>query len=460
MAERTRGCLPEVLLSEDMMTAKLKLHLQEGAKDYSVEELKSLLAAENVKTGIIEETIADMIDHEIYDIFMEVARGKEAVDGKDGYYIFHVQNSEQDKSPTILEDGKVEYVRTVNYTTVNEGDLVAEYVPATAGEFGYTLDNQILNPKRGKELTRLKGRGFRFEDGKYYSTIHGKVEITDLRIQITNMLEIPCDVDVNYGHVNFDGDVEIRGDVHSGMMVKATGNIEIKGHVGNCYIEAGKNIIIQRGMQGKLTGKIKAGGDIICKFFENSQAVADGDITVRTVLNSKLEAEGKITVEGKNSVVIGGSVHAVQGMEIMQAGNVAEVATKLVAGVMPQTISRNIELSSTIKKVEEEIALLDKAARIMERMTQTNVTKETANRRMKIIQAKVIKATELKKCQQEKKHQEALIDSGKGATVVVQNVIFPNCRVEIAGVGMDVKEQIKHAKFLLKDGEIEAALLY
>lgn len=132
MAERTRGCLPEVLLSEDMMTAKLKLHLQEGAKDYSVEELKSLLAAENVKTGIIEETIADMIDHEIYDIFMEVARGKEAVDGKDGYYIFHVQNSEQDKSPTILEDGKVEYVRTVNYTTVNEGDLVAEYVPATA----------------------------------------------------------------------------------------------------------------------------------------------------------------------------------------------------------------------------------------------------------------------------------------------------------------------------------------
>lgn len=389
-----------------------------------------------------------------------VAEEREPIAGQDGYFIFHVQESENQKGPTILEDGTAEYVRTVSYTVVEEGDLLAEYVPATPGEAGLSADGKPIPQKRGRDLPRLKGKGIRYEDGKYYAAMHGKVELSEGRIQITNLLEIPGDVDVNFGHVDFDGDLYIRGDVHSGMMVKASGNIEIKGHVGNCYIEAGKNIIIQRGMQGKLTGRVKAGGDITCKFFENSQASADGDITVRTVLNSKLEAEGKIAVEGKNAVIIGGSVYAVQGMEVSQAGNVAEITTKLGAGVLPETIQRNAELAVSIKKVEEEIALLDKAARIMERMTQTNMTKETANRRRKIIQAKVIKATELKQCQQEKVHQETLMDNGKDATIVVQNVIFPGCRVEIAGTGFDVKEQIKHAKFILKDGEVEAALLY
>lgn len=392
--------------------------------------------------------------------FKEVVQAREPVAGKDGYFIFHVQESENQKGPTILEDGTAEYVHTVSYTVVDEGDLLAEYVPATPGEAGLSADGKPIPPKRGRDLPRLKGKGIRIEDGKYYAAIHGKVELSEGRIQITNLLEIQGDVDVNFGHVDFDGDLYIRGDVHSGMMVKASGNVEIKGHVGNCFIEAGKDIIIQRGMQGKLSGTLKAGGNITCKFFESSKAIANGDIVVRSVLNSRLEAEGRITVEGKDSVVLGGSVYAVQGMDISQAGNEAEIATKLGAGVMPETIQRNAELAVSIKKVEEEIALLDKAARIMERMTQTNMTKETANRRMKVIQAKVIKATELKRCQQEKVHQEALINSGKDATIVIRNVIFPGCRLEIAGTGIDVKEKIKHAKFLLKDGEIEAALLY
>lgn len=460
MAEFTKACVPEVVLDEDRMVAKLKLQLKEDGKEYSIDDLKAFLESENVKIGILDNVLLQMIDQEIYDRLTIVARGKEPVDGKDGYYIFQIQNVEQEKSPKVLENGMVEYVHTVEYVTVEEGDLLAEYISATNGEYGYTLDNKIKTPKRGRELPRLKGKGFRFEEGKYYATQFGKVDITDETIRITSVLEVNHDVDINYGHIDFKGDVNIRGDVHSGIQIKASGNIEIKGHVGNCFIEAGKNIVIQNGMQGKLTGCLKAGGDIFCKFFENVNAQATGNIVVRSVLNSRLAAEGTVTVEGRESIVLGGSVHAIQGMEISQAGNGMEVATKLVAGVLPQTMERNADLIKLIKKIEEEVDLLDRAARVMERMAQTNITKETANRRRKIIQAKIIKAAELRRCQEEKKQNEILIDSGKDVNVVIQNIIYPGCRVEIAGVGINVKEEIKHAKFLLKNGEIEAALLY
>lgn len=460
MEKRTKPCLPEILFEADMMTAQLKLHLDNSGQKFNIDELLELLDLRNVKIGIMKEEIEKMIEHDIYEVYVEVAKGKEPVRGKDGYFIFHVQNPDKEDGPKILDDGSVEYIKTEEFTIVDEGQLLAEYVPATNGEFGYTVDNAIRNPVKGVELPSLKGKGFRMEAGKYYATMHGKIDISENGIQIANLLEVAGDVDIGYGHINFDGDVYIRGDVHSNMIVRATGNIEIKGHVGSCFIDAGKSIIIKNGMQGKFAGRLRAGGDISCKFFENSQARAKGNITVKSILHSKLEAEGKIKVSGKDSVILGGSVHAVQGLEISQAGNEMEVSTLLSAGVLSKTLKRNSELVELIKKVKDEIDLLERSAKIMIRMKQTKVTKETENRHMKIIQAKVMKDAELKQYQDERIKNEAMICSGRDATIIVQNIIFPGCRVEIAGNGIDVKEEIKHVKFLLKDGNIEAALLY
>lgn len=446
-------------MSTDMMSAKLKLHLDEKGQELSVDDLRELLVARNVKTGIDEEALTQMVDHNIYDIFVEVARGKAPVKGKDGYFIFHVTNKEPETGPKVLEDGSVEYVHTTEFTIVNEGDLLAEYIPATNGEYGYTIDNGMRTPMKGTDLPTIKGKGFRLEDNKYYATAHGKIDISETSIHITNLLEIKENVDISYGHIQFDGDVMIRGDVKSGMIVRATGNIDIKGHIGNCYIEAGKNLTFN-GMQGKFSGRLKAGGDINCKFFENSQATAGGNITVRTVMNSKLAAEGRVVVEGRESVVLGGSVHAIQGMELSEVGNESELLTTLVAGVLPETMNRDVELKYLIQKVEGEVELLDRSAKILDRMAKTKATKENSARRMKIIQAKVIKSTELKKYKEEKIRSEALIQSGKDANITITNVIYPGCHVEIAGNSVTIKEKMKHVKFVMQEGDVRACLLY
>lgn len=457
---RTRRCVPELSMEPDKMSARLRLHLDESGQEFTVEDLKSWLRQCNVKAGVKDSALEEMLKHNIYDVYIEVAAGKAPEKGKDGYFIYHVQNPENDSGPTILEDGSVEYVHTTEYTVVDEGQLLAEYVPATFGAYGYTVENEMRTPTKGKNLSPLRGRGFRVEDGKYFSLLHGKVELTERGIYVTNTLDINGDIDMNSGHINFDGDVNIRGDVHSGMLIKASGSIEIKGHVGNCFINAGKDITIQQGMQGKFSGRLKAGGNIYCKFFENTCAEAKGDITARTVLNSELDAEGKVIIEGRDSVVLGGSVHAIQGIEVVSAGNEMEVATLLSAGVFEKTLTRNQELDTLIKEVEEQLKLLTRAVKNMENIHPGSLSKEAEDRRMKIIQAKVIKSMEYKQLRDEKAMSDALIRSGQGAQIVVQKVICPGCRVQIAGFSVQLKESLKHVKFAVKDGNIEAALLY
>lgn len=460
MDKRTLRCIPELQMEPDEMSAKLKLGMADDGHEFSVEELVSWLKSNNVKTGIMKDALAEMIDNQLYGVFYEVARGKAPVKGKDGSFIFHVTNPENVSGPRILENGSVEYMHTEEFTIVEADDLLAEYIPATNGQFGYTITNAIRNPAKGRDLPRLKGKGFYVQENRYYATEKGKVTVTESSITVSNLLEIKGDVGIEHGHVIFDGDVYISGDVRSGMTVKASGNVEIKGHVGNSYIEAGRDISIKNGMQGKFTGKLKAGGSIYCKFLENVQAEAEGDIVVRSLLNSSVQANGYVKVEGRGAIILGGTVHAIQGIELQEAGNVMEIPTILAAGVMPKYIAQQKEIMEKIKKTESEIALLDRSCATLSGFPPEKLTPEMKQWRKKIIQAKIIKATELKRCKDEKIRIEMLMDKGKKAQIVAQKMVYPGCTIQIASQEVQVKSEVKHAKFVLKDGKIEVNLLY
>ena len=144
----------------------------------------------------------------------------------------------------------------------------------------------------------------------------------------------------------------------------------------------------------------------------------------------------------------------------MEVGNVMEVPTTIAVGVLPKTLSKIRELDVMIKKIEDEMSLLERSVKTFKNMEQSQMTKETEDWRKKVIQAKVIKTTELKQCQDEKIRCETLVKSGKDAKIIVQKTIFPGCRVEIADDGIEVRQELKHVKFVLRDGNIEAALLY
>ena len=459
--QTTNHCIPVIEVSQDRMSATLRLNTNEEGDIYDFDGLKAVLVNGGVKAGVLLEEVTRIIEEEIYNKDVEVAKGKPPENGTDGYFIFHAENAETANKPKILEDGSVQYITTQEHTIVQEGDLLAEYVAATVGEFGYCVDSAILPPQRGKDKPVLKGKGIRVEErSRYFAAITGKIERSEMMMTVTSLLEIKGSVDVGYGHIDFQGDVWIRGDVHSGMKVKASGDVTINGHIGGCFIDAGKNLNVNNGVQGKQIGKIVAGGDVSCKFLESIQVNAKGNIMARYIMNCDVVCEGEVIVEGRGAVIMGGSVHAVQGIRANEIGTDTELPTVVSVGVSQNKMRRFSELKELIAKVEGEVDLLDRSAKMYERMEKTKITKEIQARRMKIIRAKIIKTTELRGYLKEQVEIQDLIEKGKKAVVEVGGTTFRGVQVEIKGQRITVANTVKHAKFLLKDGEVQAALLY
>ena len=62
------------------------------------------------------------------------------------------------------------------------------------------------------------------EDGNtYYAAIDGKVEYCNYDLRIVNVLDISGDVDLNIGNIDFNGDVNITGNVITGVTIRAMG---------------------------------------------------------------------------------------------------------------------------------------------------------------------------------------------------------------------------------------------
>lgn len=57
-------------------------------------------------------------------------------------------------------------------------------------------------------------------------------------------------MDLSTGNIDFEGSVQVNGNVSSNFVIRAGGNVIISGVVEGAYIEAGGNIIIARGMNG------------------------------------------------------------------------------------------------------------------------------------------------------------------------------------------------------------------
>ena len=73
------------------------------------------------------------------------------------------------------------------------------------------------------------------EDGNtYYAAIDGKVEYCNYDLRIVNVLDISGDVDLNIGNIDFNGDVNITGNVITGVTIRAMGSIYIGGYVEVC----------------------------------------------------------------------------------------------------------------------------------------------------------------------------------------------------------------------------------
>lgn len=450
-----------VSVTEDKMYASIDFTT---AKDLRAEILNSMTVPDvvkllkhcDVKQGILRDKIQAMLEQKLFDREVIVAEGKAPSDGKDGVFKYYFRK-DLNRRPRVLEDGSVDYKTMELFEAVKKDTLIAEYRPATMGVFGYDVMGQILAPKKGKELPPLRGSGFMMTEDKkqYYSLLDGIIELDEMdnRLDIRNLYTIAGDVDSSIGNIDFNGDVNVMGNVQAGFSITASGSVVVDGHCEGCQITADNDVIIRKGFQGQGIGSVKAGGEITGKFFESVSLSAKGDIQASYLLNCQLRTEGRLLVEGRKGVIIGGYICAKQGVSCSGVGNIAEIKTTIEVGIDKEDMASYQELLRSVDKVDAELKTCETALkRFMEQPVRDEKATALIQRLNKAVYTQKARKKNLLKEREAKMKKMA---KQKGARIQVSGRVYPGTLLYLNADPFVVKETYVNVDFVKHDNKVD-----
>ena len=446
----------EIVVSDDIM--KVYASFRNAQNEYTRQAVEKLLTDVGVnKEGVNYGEIDTMLKEKKVGKQYLIAEGRKPIAGEDGWYEF-LFDTEIDTKPKILKDGSVDYSEYGDVPSVDEGQKLVIYHPATECIDGENLHGETVVARKGKELAKLKGKGFTISaDGKEYIAKHsGRAIYRDERLVVENELVVDGDISLSRGDINFMDDIHIRGNVLTGVSITSQrGSIVVDGYVEACQLSAAKEVVLKNGMQGNGRGKIVAGGDVSGKFFEQTTVVSGGSVNANAIMNSYITAVQDVIVSGRFGIIIGGEVRAERYVTATIVGNMAEVKTNIYAGVDENLFAK---LMAKEKEQEQQEEALNK---IVSGIEQIKILIEKTKRvdlneqKLKLIRGKIEKENEINETVREK--QKIMDQMGRAniAKISVQKTLYPGTRVSINGVATKIDQEASHAEVSAKGSVIE-----
>ncbi len=445
-----------VSLSSDRMQANITVSPVDS-EIYTLEQLKERIAQEKIVYGIDEKALQSIITEKRFYMDIPIARGKEPIQGEDGYYEYLFETN-VDCKPPILKDGSIDYKGMREVPVVKEQQELAYYHAATNGVDGVDVLGQKIFARRGKDLLPLKGKGFVVsEDKKVYSAAKtGKVTLKGNLLEVNNILIIKEDVSIATGGVEFAGDIVIKGNVLTGAQVHANGNIEVNGCVEAARLVAKKNIVLKNGMQGNGKGFIQAGGNVSGKFFEQVTIEAKGNVSANALMHCNIQCEESINISGKFGIIVGGKVKANRQIDATMIGNMKEVKTVVEVGTGENLYVRLEQLEEKSKEVINDMEKLKSSAMKIEELLKVQQDNEKLKKtKMTVMRSKIEKEAVLTDLQREKNAIIELLSKIANARVIVRKSIYPGVILTVNGVQEMVKSENYNVYYQKKGIELE-----
>ncbi len=441
-----------ISIEANNMICYMTLPMRRDGAAYTEKAILGFLNRARIGFGVDYTAIADVVKNRKIGHKFVCAIGKEPTDGKDGHYEFFFDTSEQPQ-PTILKDGTADLSNIQMLKQIKVGDKVALYHKATKGENGYDVYGKELVAKPGKEIPIIKGKGFMILNDRvtYVATYSGAISMQDGEIQIQKLLVLP-EVNITDKKIKYDGTIYVKGNVNSGSEMEATGDVFIGGHMESSDIISGGNVIIKGGCTCPLRGLVDAKGDVSAKYFEGA-TVNGRNIEANFFINCDVVATGKIKTYGRAGIIYGGSANSLYGVEVAHLGNKSNVKTAVVVGVNNEILAMNNKIGKEIGREEDELnALVSERARLQELGAGD---KRLMQWKIKIGAAISAKEVHLKELNAQKQKLEAEISKGRGATVLVTEVVYAGTFFIIAGIHLRIEEDRKAYGKLVFKADVE-----
>ncbi|KDE39546.1 hypothetical protein ADINL_2000 [Nitrincola lacisaponensis] len=437
----------EWMVNPDKMAVYLTVLPSCGGKAITRDWLIEELQAQGIDETCVDQAALDQVLTVGQAERLCVARGIEPVSGLNSRFEVLVEGCKK-LLPGYSEEEQVDFHQVQDFIVVERGEVLMQRLPPTAGVPGLTVLGEVLPAEPGEVLefnTDVEGAIVDPDNpDQLVATVKGHPVLLGNGVFVDPTLRIDS-INLESGNIDFDGSVEVKGDVTSGFSLKATGDIVIRGMVEKATVIAGRNLTVVGGVAGEdlgrdqnneliLKARLRAGGNIRAKYTNLAYLRAGGDIIVREfVLQSHLSAKGGVylTQPGSKGCIIGGKILARSEIVANCLGSDANVPTQVRVGrvnckrkLEEQLQTEYSNCLANCEKLEKVLA----SSESPEHKTSINEQlslKIKATRQAYVQKAERIKAVQARLNGRKQTHCDA--------TVTVKIMIYPNVCIAIDG---------------------------
>lgn len=425
----------------------------------SVRDIIMLLEQQGIKHGIDRKNIEIMHKARLYCTDILAAKATMPVHGSDAVITYHF-NVEKTNKPAIGENGQVDFHKLDMIEPVQEGQLLATLKPADFGEPGTDIMGVAIKPRK-VAIKKLKhGKHIHLsEDGlSMYSEVSGNVTCVDDTVFVSDCYQVPADVGPSTGDIEYDGSVNVKGNVLTGYTVKASGDIYVSGAVEGATLISGGKIVLNRGIQGMGKGTMEAAGDVISNFIESSTVSAGGKIITDAIMHSNVIANEAIEVNGKRGMIAGGSVRSAKRIETKVAGSSMGTQTELEVGIDPKIVDRYHAIEKEMEEYDDEKETINQTIEVLKKRFKAVGSLEPEklamlkenNSRLEVID------TEMEHLTEEYDELGEILESatGHGHKIIVYDIAYSGVKLTISNITNYLHSEVHHSTFVREGADI------
>ncbi len=469
VSTKLTDAIVSVSISSDKLQAFLTLTPAEDGQPVTVEMISQAIAQAGIVDSLIDRRmVADCVQSQSATNVC-IAQARMPEDGKDVEF-FPLVESEVTAQPVVDEHGVADMGSTHQFLVVDINTPLMKRVPATAGIPGMDVTGETIKPKAGKDAEfakKLTGVIISPENPHLLlAETKGHPVFVKHGVNVDPALHVE-NVDVHTGNITFDGSLEVKGDVASGMTIAVTGDVCVRGAVERAHIKAGKSIRVSGGILGEdgavtMDGEtveycIEAGEDIEASFVNASTMNAHNNIVVKEyIINSVVKAGNQVLLEhpsGKGAL-FGGTCEVGKQAVIKQLGNESYVPTRLVVGQLSKLYMVYQKLKKELETRLSEIAQLQTILKKVEQSKATVLGKTPVDKATKIENTITAINEKIARLRQQLSALEPEIEQQKKASIKVSRTIYPNVVMTINTISKNISEKIAGCTWLQAGDEL------
>lgn len=454
----------DIVVSDSRMEAWLSLVAPRGGRAVSMEQIEEAIRVRQIVHGVkraeLEAALAaGACEHVL------IAEGEEPEQGTPAYFDSLLESLKA-SGHEHDDDEVVDYRDLGNLVVVDPGTPLMRRHPAVQGRNGVDVFNRTVpaRPVADTPFARLNGAEPDANDADLLlSTIAGAPSLQANGVVVNPLVDVQ-DVNLETGNIDFDGTVQVKGDIKAGMTVRVAGDVVVSGTLEAAEVVAGGNVVVKGGIIGKAdsapgggaleTARIRCNGSVQAKFIEHAVIEAAGSIQADGGIRQSELTAGDCVVVGKpgsnQGSLIGGRTRALRLVRAPVLGAPSGVPTLVQVGFNPFINAERAALEQTRKRKLDEALKLRQLLAFLDK----NPAKGGGGVRAKAENTLGLLENEAASIEGKLRELEGFLELAEGASVEVPKRIYGGVRLQIGQKLVQVDDEKPGARFRMVDGQI------